>query len=114
VLVVEEDEASRAAIDSALRWNGYEVLGASSGTEAIELARHRRPHLVILGASLAPAEVASFRSTQLRNRALRPVAVIAYSAHDDVPLDADCVLGLPFDLLELLAAVALLADWARP
>jgi CheY-like chemotaxis protein len=107
---VDQDDANRAAIDAALRWNGYEVLGASSGTEAIEVARHRCPHLFILGASLAPADVAAFRSTQLRQRGLRPVAVIAYSS-GDAPLDVDCVLALPFDLLELLAAVALLVNW---
>jgi PAS domain S-box-containing protein len=48
LLVEDEDELRRLAVH-ALEWRGYEVLEASSGAEALALARglRRRPHLLL-------------------------------------------------------------------
>ena len=48
LLVEDEDELRRLAVQ-ALEWRGYRVLEASSGAEALALARglRRRPHLLV-------------------------------------------------------------------
>jgi signal transduction histidine kinase len=48
VLVVDDDPHAVSLVDAVLRPQGYEVIGALSGDEGIELIRRERPGLVIL------------------------------------------------------------------
>jgi len=48
VLVAEDDTAVRESLDRALRFNGYEVLLASDGSEALTLVGQEDPELIIL------------------------------------------------------------------
>jgi DNA-binding NtrC family response regulator len=47
VLVVEDDRWGRKIISDTLRRDGYEVVEAADGAQAIELLEHRRFDLVI-------------------------------------------------------------------
>ena len=47
VLVVDDEPALREALSDALRAPGRKVVSAGSGQEALELARHDRPDLVV-------------------------------------------------------------------
>jgi diguanylate cyclase (GGDEF)-like protein len=53
VLIIAEHLPTQAAIDSALRAAGYNVIGAESGPQGIDMARARQPDLVVLDLDLA-------------------------------------------------------------
>ena len=48
VLVVDDDEEVRNLLFAALGDEGYEVVGAADGEEAIEAVRRRRPDVILL------------------------------------------------------------------
>lgn len=48
VLVVDDDESVRGAVSSLLEQAGYAVLSAATGEEALEIAAHETPSLVVL------------------------------------------------------------------
>jgi CheY-like chemotaxis protein len=48
VLIVEDDEDTRAVYADALRERGYRVLTATQGAEGVHLARRHRPDLILL------------------------------------------------------------------
>jgi PAS domain S-box-containing protein len=52
ILNVDDDEAGRYAVTHALRGNGYGVLDACTGQEALELAASEQPDLVLLDVHL--------------------------------------------------------------
>lgn len=52
VLVVDDKEDSRVLAAKVLRRHGYEVIGASSGEEAISLARKEVPALILMDVRL--------------------------------------------------------------
>ena len=47
ILMADDDDSSRRAVTEALTWAGYAATEADRGTEALAIARHRRPALVI-------------------------------------------------------------------
>lgn len=52
ILIVEDDELLRDAFTLLLEDAGYQVLGAGSATEGIDIARDRLPALVVLDLGL--------------------------------------------------------------
>jgi CheY-like chemotaxis protein len=52
ILIVEDDEPSRAIIAEALADAGYTVEEAADGYEALSIAAHRRPDLVLSDLSM--------------------------------------------------------------
>jgi DNA-binding response OmpR family regulator len=48
ILLVEDDPKTRATVALYLQREGYDVATASDGAEALEQARERAPHLVVL------------------------------------------------------------------
>lgn len=52
VLIIDDDEASREFVGSALRSEGFEVLAAPDGLSGIELARAIQPAVVLLDMTL--------------------------------------------------------------
>jgi two-component system, cell cycle response regulator DivK len=52
VLIVEDNEHLRQILASILRFSGYEVLEARTGTQAIEKALAAKPNLILLDLDL--------------------------------------------------------------
>ena len=48
ILVVDDEPGVREIIRTNLEWEGYEVIEARDGHEALQLVRSRRPDLIIL------------------------------------------------------------------
>lgn len=48
ILVVDDDEPSRVLTSDVLRVKGYEILTASNGKEAVELATVNKPDLILM------------------------------------------------------------------
>ncbi len=110
ILVVEDDEALSVGLYRNLRYDGYEVVVASTGGQAVEQARRFRPHVVILDIMLP--DMSGFDVlTEIRTRRSGPEVIIlsALGREEDkvrgLRLGADDYLAKPFGLAELLARV---------
>jgi len=109
VLVVEDDDATREVVLSALREAGHHTISAPDGQDALRLAMISEPDVVVLDLELplmsGPEFIASWRA-QLGTCA--PIVVI--SGRPDVRevargLNARAAFAKPFDLGALVAAV---------
>ena len=110
VLVVEDDSALRQFLCTALS-DEFDVTGAVSGEEAVELARRLKPDVVLLDVML-PGLSGLDVVREIRSDAdLKDTPVLVMTAFSDiepghaVEAGADRFLTKPFDLQELTAAV---------
>jgi two-component system, OmpR family, response regulator PrrA len=108
VLVVDDDEQIRQALERALRLEGFAVEVADGGQRALELVEERRPGVIVLDVVMPDLSGVAVTS-RLRERGIEtPICIV--SARDEVQ---DRVAGLeagaddyvikPFDLEELVA-----------
>lgn len=107
VLCVDDDEQILRALIANLRAREYDVLGASSGEEALRLATEKHPDAVILDLGL-PAMSGIEVIYGLRGWTTIPILVLsARDGEDDkiAALDAgaDDYISKPFSMGELLA-----------
>ena len=113
ILVVEDDASIRLGLEDTLRAKGYEVVVATRGQEAVELAAERRPDHIILDVMLPDFhgfEVCRRIKSQRGPIAETPVIMLtARGAELDrvrgLELGADDYVTKPFSLMELLARV---------
>lgn len=112
VLVVEDDQTIGAAVASRLRSEGFTVVQAFEGPEAVRAAAAVRPELVVLDIMLP-----GFDGLEVcrRIQADRPVPVIMLTARDDetdklvgLGVGADDYLTKPFSMRELVARIRVL------
>ena len=110
ILVVDDEQAVRESLRRSLRFNGYEVLTANDGLEAVETVRAENPELLILDVMMPNMDGLEVCRTLRSGGWDRPILVL--TARDGVSdrvagLDAgaDDYLPKPFALEELLARV---------
>jgi DNA-binding response OmpR family regulator len=108
VLVVDDDDSIRSALERALALEGFAVQVAGGGRRALELVDEQRPGVIVLDVVMPDLSGVSVVS-HLRQRGIdTPICIL--SARDEV---SDRVAGLeagaddyvvkPFDLEELVA-----------
>jgi CheY-like chemotaxis protein len=112
VLIVDDDPAIRSMLDELLSDEGYETLMAADGLSGIEIARERRPDLILMDLMLPGLDGAAATRLLKADPDTNWIHVIAMSAGTNLRLQADTlpadsVLGKPFDLDALLADVAI-------
>jgi CheY-like chemotaxis protein len=112
VLLVEDNEDNRIIYATALKFAGYEVLEAISGTEGVRLTRERKPDLVLMDISIPELdgwEATAILKADPATRAIPIVAVTAHALPDDEArsLEAGCdgYLAKPISPALLLAEV---------
>jgi len=107
IAIIDDDVYIGDMLEELLRGQGYDVLRAYSGTEALYLLERQRPDLVLLDLMLPglPGEEVLPH--------IRGIPVIILSAKADVPGKVSLLLGgaadymtKPFDLNELLARIS--------
>ena len=110
ILVVDDEQPVRESLRRSLRFNGYDVLTASDGLEAVEAVRSENPELLILDVMMPNMDGLEVCCTLRSEGWDRPILVL--TARDGVSdrvagLDAgaDDYLPKPFALEELLARV---------
>jgi DNA-binding response OmpR family regulator len=111
ILVVEDDPAIRAGLEINLSAEGYGVRAASSGEDALELARAAAPELIILDLTLPRMSGFDVLEVLRRDGYVGAVIVLSARGHEmdkvtGLQLGADDYLTKPFGLSELLARVA--------
>ena len=81
VLLVEDNEESRDALSRRLRRQGYEILLAADGRQAVDVARAEAPDLILMDMSL-PILDGWEATRQLKvGPQTRHIPVIALTAH---------------------------------
>ena len=110
ILVVDDEQAVRESLRRSLRFNGYDVLTANDGLEAVKTVRSENPELLILDVMMPNMDGLEVCRTLRSEGWDRPILVL--TARDGVSdrvagLDAgaDDYLPKPFALEELLARV---------
>lgn len=87
ILIVDDDAETRIAMAQVLEDAGYHTLTAGDGLEALELLRREpqlRPSLVLLDVVMPNMDATAFRREQERDPNLKDIAVVVFSANDDV------------------------------
>jgi CheY-like chemotaxis protein len=116
VLIVEDDAATRELLTTLLTTEGFHVVGAEDGLEALHLlrtVRHRAPHapcLVLLDLKMPRLGGNEFRRAQLGDPIVAgvPVAVISGAADAEQraqTLGAVATFAKPIDLDAVLEVV---------
>jgi len=109
VLVVEDDIGIRNYIATILSTNGYSVLSASTGAEAMMIAMSHCPDLMILDLGLPDVDGTDIiRKT--REWTNLPIIVVSARSHEQdkvsaLDLGADDYITKPFSNAELMARV---------
>ena len=109
ILVVDDQSSVRTLLKDYLNSQGYRVVTANDGQEALFVARHEHPNLVLLDIMMPKMDGYQFLSAFRREN---QVPVIVLSAKEE---ETDTVLGLelgaddyvikPFRMRELLARI---------
>lgn len=110
ILIVEDERAVARGLEYALASEGFDVLWAETGRQALELARSQDPHLILLDIRLP--DISGFDVChQLRAERMRQ-PILMLTARDE---EVDRVLGLelgaddyvvkPYSLREVLSRV---------
>lgn len=109
ILVVDDQSSVRTLLKDYLTSQGYRVVTANDGQDALFVARHEQPNLVLLDIMMPKMDGYQFLSAFRREN---QVPVIVLSAREE---ETDTVLGLelgaddyvikPFRMRELLARV---------
>ncbi len=110
VLVAEDDRRVRAALERALRLEGYQVTSVPDGAAALRAHDARRPDLMVLDVSMPNADGLSV-CRMLRERGCDTQILMLTARHEvgdrvaGLDAGADDYLVKPFALEELLARV---------
>lgn len=106
VLVVDDERDIREAVAELLAEEGYQVLDAGDGAEALRKARAFHPNVVLLDLMMPGMSGWEFCAERKRDPELEHIPVIVLSALGRVQgLDAADYLEKPFELTDLLSAV---------
>jgi CheY-like chemotaxis protein len=112
VLLVEDDDDVRNAILEVLEDNGYRVVGAANGKDALDAIRTTslKPALVLLDLMMPVMDGPTFRAAQRDDPTLESIPVVVLTAHPRgeetaANLYAAGFLRKPISLEKLLATV---------
>jgi CheY-like chemotaxis protein len=111
ILVVEDDADIRDALAQILEFEGYQVICAANGQEALEyLKDSEKPGLILLDLMMPVMDGWQFRAEQQKNDKISDVPVIIVSADGRVYQKAAAIgaagyLRKPVELETLLNAV---------
>jgi PAS domain S-box-containing protein len=112
ILIVDDDPGGRALLQGLLQAEGYKLLVASNGAEAMDLAVKHHPDMVLLDVMMP--EISGFTVCQLMRQhpSLGEVPIIMLTALDDrasrlrgLESGADDFLTKPYDPTELKTRV---------
>jgi two-component system alkaline phosphatase synthesis response regulator PhoP len=118
ILVVDDDKKIVELVSLYLRRDGYGVLAAYDGREALDLARQKLPDLIVLDL-LLPEMDGREVCRMLRAESRVPIIMLTARSTDDdklagLDLGADDYITKPFNPRELLARIRAVLRRATP
>jgi len=109
ILLVEDDPKTRTTVALYLEREGYDVATAADGMEALERAREREPHLVVLDLMLPRLDGLGVCRALRESGNPAIIMVTARSTEEDkltgLDLGADDYVTKPFSPRELMARI---------
>jgi len=93
ILLVEDFEDNRVALSKLLQLEGYTVIEATDGAQAIQTAKSDRPSLILMDLSLPVVDGLTATRTIRETPGLECIPIIALSGHDAVELGGDAKLA---------------------
>jgi PAS domain S-box-containing protein len=123
VLLVEDDPEIRECIEDLLRGEGYEVVSASNGQEALHRLNAPQsptePDVIVLDLMMPVMDGARFRDEQRKNPLLAHIPVLVVSGDGTssdkaAAMDAAGCLKKPVDIDELLRMVGRVCSGSLP
>ena len=111
ILIVEDDSALREALAQVLSDEGYDLLSARDGLEAVNCLKNgNRPDVILLDLSMPVVNGWEFRMFQKRDPELAriPVVIITaggYSREEVAWLEPSALIPKPVDLDVLLSVI---------
>ncbi len=122
ILVVEDDENSRALQHTMLESAGYDVLSADNGQQALELVHEWTPDLIISDLLMPVMDGFAFCRALRKDPALRDIPLIFYTATFTNPDDERLAFGVgatkfllkPMDPEDFLAEVQQVLQATQP
>ena len=114
ILYIEDERAVIDLVRTALKMSGYDLTGATSGTEGLALMRQQKPDLVLLDLMMPEPNGWQVYREMKADEALANLPVIIVTASiwegnsrvllDDLPPVEDYITK-PFDMLRLIRAI---------
>jgi two-component system, OmpR family, response regulator MprA len=112
ILIVDDDAGIQELLELALAGEGYDVLVARDGIDALEKLDGYGPDLIVLDLMMPRMDGTTF-AAELRRRGLSiPIMMLTAASRGEQraqALSADSYIAKPFSLPELLGQVAELA-----
>jgi CheY-like chemotaxis protein len=110
VLIVDDDNVIRSLLRSTLPDEGYELVEAENGNQALQISEARRPALVLLDWRMPGLSGADVLAGLKQRHPDVPVIVLTAEPHAKVrtqaeSLGADVFMTKPFSPLQLLDSV---------
>jgi len=111
ILIVEDDSALREALAQILSDEGYELLSARDGLEAVNcLKKGNRPDIILLDLSMPVVNGWEFRMFQKRDPELARIPVVlitagGYTQEEVAWLEPAALIPKPVDLTLLLSVI---------
>jgi len=110
VMVVEDDFAIRETLRELLEDQGFHVMGAANGREALAQLAEHEPRLILLDLMMPVMDGMEFRSAQQRDARWARIPVVVISADHGLAqkatnMEVDGFLAKPFELRELMETV---------
>ena len=110
VLVVDDEESIRDLLNSFLKREGYEVVLASNGEEAIKLAETESPHLILMDIIMPGLDGIETCKRLKEEATTKSIPIILATAFRDtltraLEVGADDFVTKPFHLLEVAIRV---------
>jgi two-component system, cell cycle response regulator DivK len=108
VLVVDDFPDGREMVAEYLAFRGFSVLQASTGAEALALARKHRPRLILMDLGMPGVDGWETTRRLKADERTRDIIIIALTAHalasqhaSAIQAGCDDVIAKPFELTEL-------------
>ncbi len=113
ILVAEDNDDNRIIAATMLRHSGYRVIEATTGADAMRLARSARPALILMDVGMPDIDGWSATRTLKDDPDTRDILILAFTAHAlpgdrEQARDAGCdgYLAKPVEPLRLVREVA--------
>ncbi len=110
ILVVDDDRAIRESLDRALALEGYRVIAATDGAQALELVAEQQPDVIVLDLMMPNVDGLTVCRRLRARRDRTPILMLTARTETSdrvsgLDAGADDYLPKPFDLDELLARI---------
>jgi CheY-like chemotaxis protein len=110
ILIVEDDEGVRVIVGALLTFEGYPVVTARNGYEALTQARLHHPALILLDLAMPVMDGRQFRAEQRADPTIQHIPIMCFSAAPDAAIVAqelgaiECFVK-PFDFDRLIEII---------